>query len=177
MSTPVIAVVGWKNSGKTTLVTRLVSELCRRGYRVATVKHAHHDFDIDHEGTDSYRHRAAGAFEVALVSGRRWALIHELGAESEPGLAEILAKLAPADIVIIEGYKREPIPKIEVRRLAAARTDSLAPGEPNIVAVAADHLADGAGRATFDLNAVKAIADFIIAHFGIDVHEPGAAKS
>lgn len=166
-ATPFIAVVGWKNSGKTTLIAKLVSELCRRGYRVATVKHAHHHFDIDHEGTDSYRHRAAGAVEVALVSRRRWAILHELGEEGEPGLSEILAKLAPADLVIIEGYKEEAIPKIEVRRRAAARTDPLAPGDPHIVAVAADHVADGTGRPVFDLDAVAAIATFIIAHLGI----------
>ena len=120
MTANVVGVAGWKNSGKTTLVTKLVGELRRRGYRVATVKHAHHDFDIDREGTNSYRHRAAGASEVVLVSARRWALIHELDEEREPTLAEILKKLTPSDVVVVEGYKREPIPKIEVRRQDAA---------------------------------------------------------
>ena len=112
-NTPVFGITGWKNSGKTTLVVRLVEEFTARGFRVSTVKHAHHAFDIDREGTDSHRHRVAGASEVALVSGRRWALMHELRDDDEPALGEILARLSPCDLVLIEGYKREAHAKIE----------------------------------------------------------------
>src|SRR5690349_7814078 len=114
----VIGVAGFKNAGKTTLVERLVRALTGLGIRVSTVKHAHHSFDIDHEGRDSFRHRAAGASEVAVISASRWAIIHELRDEAEPPLAEILAKLDPCDLVIIEGYKRDHHDKIEVRNLA-----------------------------------------------------------
>ena len=117
MSTPVFGITGWKNCGKTTLVERLVSELRTRGLKVATVKHAHHAFDIDHAGTDSFRHRAAGAQEVAIVSGHRWALMHELRDEEEPRLADVLTRMSPCDIILIEGYKREDHAKIELRRL------------------------------------------------------------
>ena len=105
-------VTGWKNAGKTTLVERLVAEFVRRGWRVATIKHAHHDVDIDQPGRDSFRHRAAGATEVAVVGGHRYAIMRE---QEEPTLAEVLARLAPADLVLIEGFKRERHPKIEVR--------------------------------------------------------------
>ena len=107
MTTQVVGIAGWKNSGKTTLAVNLIAELTRRGYRVASIKHAHHDADIDHEGTDTFRHRAAGAAEVVLVTGRRWAVIHELRGDAEPTLAETMSRLSPADIVIVEGYKRE----------------------------------------------------------------------
>src|ERR1041385_8041137 len=100
MTQKVIGVAGFKNAGKTTLVERLVRELTMRGYRISTVKHAHHSFDIDHEGRDSFRHRRAGAGEVAVISGQRWALIHELREEPEPSFASILAKLSPCDLVI-----------------------------------------------------------------------------
>lgn len=168
MTSPVVGIAGWKNSGKTTLLTKLLAEMRRRGFRVATVKHAHHDFDIDHDGTDSFRHRAAGAVEVAVVSTRRWALIHELGNEAEPALADILAKLSPSDIVIVEGYKDEPIPKIEVRRRNAGRDEPLAPGDPSVLAIAADHVVlEAAGRPVFLLDDVAGIAAFIITRFGL----------
>src|SRR5439155_26506328 len=101
----VIGVAGFKNAGKTTLVEKLVAELARRGFSISTVKHAHHSFDIDHEGRDSFRHRKAGATEVAVVSANRWAIIHELRKEEEPRLADVLAKMAACDLVIVEGYK------------------------------------------------------------------------
>lgn len=169
----VLGVAGWKNSGKTTLVTRLVAELRRRGFRIATVKHAHHDFDIDREGTDSWRHRAAGASEVLLVSSRRWALIHELGDEDEPPLDEMLQKLSPSDVVIVEGYKREPIPKIEVRRRSAVRSDPLAPDDRSVIAIAADYASEGAGLPSFDLNDVAGIADLVVAHFRLEAKRGG----
>ena len=159
---PVLGIAGWKNSGKTTLAIRLIAELTRRGYTVASVKHAHHDADIDREGTDTFRHRAAGAREVALVTGRRWAIIHELGQAAEPPLAEILGRLSPADLVIVEGYKREPIPKIEVRRLEAANTQAMAPDDATIIAVVADHETSSSGRPLFRLDDLAGIADFVV---------------
>jgi molybdopterin-guanine dinucleotide biosynthesis protein B len=161
MTQRVFGITGWKNSGKTTLTERLVTELVSRGWKVATVKHAHHDFDIDKEGTDSYRHRKAGASEVAIVSGRRWALMHELGTETEPKLEEILARLAPCDIVMVEGYKRETHLKIEARRLEAKERAPLSANDPHIVAVAADHPQPEERLPVFDLDDIKSIADFV----------------
>jgi molybdopterin-guanine dinucleotide biosynthesis protein B len=157
----VFGITGWKNSGKTTLTEKLVAELVRRGWSVSTVKHAHHDFDIDKEGADSFRHRQAGATEVAIVSDRRWALMHELRGEDEPTLDAILSRLAPSDIVLVEGYKREAHKKIETRRLEAKDRTPLAASDPNIVAIAADFAADGEGLPVFDLDDVKSIADFV----------------
>jgi molybdopterin-guanine dinucleotide biosynthesis protein B len=165
---PVFGVTGWKNSGKTTLLTRLVAEFTRRGLVVSTVKHAHHDFDIDKPATDSFRHREAGASEVMIVSGHRWALMHELRGEEEPPLEAALRRLSPCDLVLIEGYKREGHPKVEARRLAATRADPLAPGDPSIRAVAADHPADADGRPFFDLDDIAGIADFIAAELSLD---------
>ncbi len=160
---PVFGVTGWKNSGKTTLVVKLVSELTARGYKVSTIKHAHHEFDIDTEGTDSFRHRGAGAHEVALVSGYRFVIMHELRTEPEPTQEEILDRLGPCDLVIIEGYKRDSQPKIEVRRREAKRTTPLAPDDPNVVAVAADHeVTDTAGRPIYSLDDAKGLADLIV---------------
>jgi molybdopterin-guanine dinucleotide biosynthesis protein B len=157
----IFGIVGWKNSGKTTLTERLVRELARRGHLVSTVKHAHHDFDIDVPGTDSFRHRAAGATEVAIVSSGRWALMHELRGEDEPALEDVLAHLSPCDIVLVEGYKRGAHAKIEARRLEAFDRTSLAAGDPNIVAVAADHEVTDAALPAFSLDDIAAIADFI----------------
>lgn len=168
MPSRVFGVTGWKNSGKTTLVERLVAEFVRRGVRVSTVKHAHHAFDIDTPGTDSFRHRAAGAGEVMIVSGTRWALMHELGDEAEPELEAALARLSPCDLVIVEGYKRGRHPKIEVRRSAARNGDALAPGDPTIRAIAADHPVEGDGLPVFDLDDVEAIAGFIATEAGLE---------
>jgi molybdopterin-guanine dinucleotide biosynthesis protein B len=167
MTQRVFGITGWKNSGKTTLTERLVAELTRRGRTVSTVKHAHHDFDIDKEGTDSFRHRAAGAREVAIVSGRRWALMHELRGEAEPSLDDILARLQPCDLVLVEGYKREAHRKIEARRRQARDTSPLSASDPNIVAVAADFPQDGETLPVFDIDDVKTIADFIESAMGI----------
>jgi len=158
----VIGVAGWKNSGKTTLVTRLIAELTRRGYRVASVKHAHHDFQIDDAETDSARHRRAGAGQVAIVSSRRWAMVRELSGAPEPTLDEMVARFEPCDLVIVEGFKAAPIPKIEARRLAAPRAVPLAATDPHVVAIAADHPCDGAGRPVFALDDVEAITEFIV---------------
>ena len=167
MTSRVFGITGWKNSGKTTMTEKLVAELCGRGWTVSTVKHAHHDFDIDKPGADSHRHRQAGASEVAVVSGRRWALMHELRGEEEPPLSAILARLAPCDIVLVEGYKREGHRKIETRRLDAKDTAPLAAADPHIVAIAADHEVAGGSLPVFDLDAIAVIADFIEAETGL----------
>ncbi|MFO1160121.1 MAG: molybdopterin-guanine dinucleotide biosynthesis protein B [Reyranellaceae bacterium] len=151
----VFGVTGWKNSGKTTLVERLVVEFVRRGWTVNTVKHAHHDVDIDQPGTDSHRHRAAGATEVALVGGLRYAIMREQG---EPALAQVLARLSPADLVLIEGYKREPHLKIEVR---AGDGKPMAALDPAIVAIAADTPPSETHLPWFRRDDIAAIADFI----------------
>ena len=163
----IIGITGWKNSGKTTLTEKLVAELVARGYRIATVKHAHHEFDIDHEGRDSFRHRKAGASEVAVVSSKRWALIHELEGETEPPLDAFIARLAPCDLVIVEGYKREGHPKIEVRRQGAKDDRPLASGDPSIIAVASDLDLSGESLPVFNLDDVAAIADFVSSLFEI----------
>jgi molybdopterin-guanine dinucleotide biosynthesis protein B len=151
----VFGVTGWKNAGKTTLVERLVAEFVRRGWRVSTVKHAHHDVDIDQPGRDSFRHRVAGATEVAVVGGRRYAIMRE---EAAPALADVLARLAPADLVLIDGYKREAHPKIEVR---VAGAPSLAAEDPNIVAIASDERPSETLLPWFRRDDIAGIADFI----------------
>lgn len=167
MTTPVFGVTGWKNSGKTTLVTRLVTEFTRRGLSVSTLKHAHHAFDIDKPGADSFRHREAGAREVMIVSGTRWALMRELRDESEPAIEAALAHISPCDLILIEGYKREGHPKIEVRRQETGREQHLADDDPSILAIAADFATDSAGRPFFDLDDVDGIADFIAAKLAL----------
>lgn len=162
--TPLFGVTGWKNSGKTTLATRLIAELTARGYRVNSIKHAHHAFDIDQPDTDSHRHREAGSVEVAIVSGTRYALMHELRDEEEPAMHEVIARLSPCDIVIVEGYKREGHPKIECRRRDSAKGMPLAPDDPQIVAIASDHQTETQGLPRFDLDDVSGIADFVEGH-------------
>ena len=169
MTSPkIFGIAGWKNSGKTGLATRLVTELTARGYKVSTIKHAHHDFDIDKIGADSWRHREAGAHEVTIVSGTRYAIMHELRGAPEPSLEDILARLAPCDIVLIEGYKREPVPKIEARRSEAANRTPLAPTDPHILAIAADHVVGDAIIPVFDLDDTLAISDFILSALELD---------
>jgi molybdopterin-guanine dinucleotide biosynthesis protein B len=165
--TPVIGIAGWKKSGKTTLTVRLVAEFTRRGYTVATVKHAHHNFQIDTAETDSARHRRAGAGQVAVVSRDRWAIIRELQGRPEPDLADVLQMLEPADLIIVEGYKSAPIPKIEARRTASFTHEPMAPADPHVIAVAADHPVDGAGRPVFALDDIAGIADLIARRLGL----------
>ena len=153
-------VTGWKNSGKTGLMERLVTEFSARGLTISTIKHAHHSFDVDHRGRDSYRHREAGAKEVLLSSRNRWALMHETRDEDEATLDELLAKLYPVDLVLIEGFKREPHPKIETHR-AETSQPLIAPGDATIKALASDSGVQVEGRPTFDLNDTKVIAEFI----------------
>lgn len=158
-------IVGWKNAGKTGLMERLVAEICGRGFSVSTVKHAHHVFDVDQPGKDSYRHRTAGATEVLLASRKRYALMHELRAEDEPALEALLAKLAPVDLVLIEGYKRDAHPKIEAFR-AETKNPLIATDDPTVKAIASDTAIE-MDRPVFDLNNTVAIADFILSEVGL----------
>lgn len=162
----VYGVTGWKNGGKTGLMERLVSHFVGKGLRVSTVKHAHHTFDVDHPGTDSYRHRAAGASEVVLASARRVARMTELSEGEEPSLADLLAGLAPCDLVLVEGYKRDTHPKIEAFR-AAPGNPLIAPGDPTVRAVASDVPVE-TDRPVFDLNDTEAIAAFIAQDLGLE---------
>lgn len=159
-------VVGWKNSGKTGLMERLVGEFVSRGLTVSTLKHAHHRFDVDQEGKDSHRHRVAGATEVLLASGNRWALMHELRDEDEPSLDTLLSRLSPVDLVLVEGYKRDRHPKIEAHR-AATGSPLIAPGDATVRAIASDSGASAEGRPTFDLDDTRGIAHFIAAEVGL----------
>jgi len=161
----IFGIVGWKNSGKTGLVERLVSEITKRGFTVSTVKHAHHSFDVDHPGRDSYRHRDAGAHEVLLTSRNRWALMHEIKDADEEPLAELLKKLSPVDLVLIEGFKRDSHAKIECHR-GATGNGLLADGDETVVAVATDEKVDVKQR-QLDLNATDAIADFVLNYTGL----------
>lgn len=161
----IYGVTGWKNNGKTTLVERLVTEISGRGLTVSTIKHAHHAFDVDHKGRDSYRHREAGAQEVLVGSGLRWALIHELRGAAEPTLHDLLARLSPCDLVIVEGYKRDRHPKIEAYRDEAGK-DLIARDDETIRLIATDTPLD-IDRPQRDLNDVAGVADFILRETGL----------
>jgi len=156
----VFGIVGWKNSGKTGLMERLVSEFTARGLRVSTVKHAHHSFDVDCPGKDSDRHRVAGAQQVLLSSANRWALMSELRGAPEPPLAELLEKLSPVDLVLIEGYKRDSHLKVEAHR-AETGQPLIASDDASIRAVASDEPLPGLSVPVLDLDDTKGIADFI----------------
>lgn len=161
----VFGITGWKNSGKTTLTRHLIASLIERGYKVSSIKHAHHHFDIDKPGTDSYKHREAGASEVLITSGNRWALMHELKQEPEPELEDLLKHLQPVDVVIVEGFKRSSHPKIQV-----IRPDNNAERLPedicNLVAIASDDNLNptdyGCNGPLLDLNQVEQVADFVL---------------
>ena len=161
----IYGVVGWKNAGKTGLMERLVTEITGRGLSVSTVKHAHHSFDVDHEGKDSYRHRQAGATEVLLASRNRFALMHELRNEDEPPLEALLGKLAPVDLVLVEGYKRDAHPKVEAHR-SVTGNPLIAPGDETVRAVASDTPLE-MDCPVFDLDDTMAIADFILGQVGL----------
>lgn len=165
-STPIIGIAGWKKSGKTTLTVRLIEEFSRRGFKVASVKHAHHGFQIDDAETDSARHRRAGAGEVAVLSGKRWAIMHELKNEPEPDFEEVISWLSPADLIIVEGYKTAAIPKIEARRTASLTKKQLVDEDPLVIAIAADHHVENARVPVFSLDSVAEIADHIAATIG-----------
>ena len=159
----VIGLVGWSGSGKTTLMTRLIPLLVQRGLRVSTLKHAHHAFDIDIPGKDSYEHRMAGAGEVIVSSARRWAQVHEVGDGAEATLGELLRRLAPCDLILVEGFKTEGHPKLEVFRGLLGRPP-LHPTDPGIVAIAADQAFPDANVPVTDLDDIAAVAEIVLAH-------------
>lgn len=161
----VFGIAGYSGAGKTTLLETLIPCLVRRGVRVSVIKHAHHDADIDRPGKDTWRHRQAGASEVLLACQSRWALMHELRGAAEPALTELVHKLAPCDLVLVEGFKSEPFPKLEVFR-AAAQKPPLYPQRPDIVAIACDTALDTV-LPQLPLVQPEAIADFILAYLEI----------
>ena len=164
----VFGFAGWSGSGKTTLIERLLPVLVARGLRVSVVKHAHHDFDIDKPGKDSHRFRVAGSTEVLVASGTRWALMHEHRGAVEPSLAELLAHLSDVDLALVEGFKRDPIPKLEVHRAANGKA-WLHPDDPWIVGIASHGVSGGAIDSVlprFDLDDVEAIATFVVGKAG-----------
>lgn len=163
---PLFGIAGWSNSGKTTLIEKLATHFSGEGLRVATIKHTHHKFDIDTPGSDTARHRAAGAAETAIVSGTRVAFIEEIDSAGEPSLEAVAARLRPADIILVEGFKSANIPKIEVRRAAAASEKLLVSSDPLVLAIAADHEVDAHGKPVFDLNDVDGIAGVIARTLG-----------
>jgi len=168
MAPPLFGVVGWKNSGKTTLMVGLIGELSRRGFAISVIKHAHVNFEIDHEGRDSFKMREAGACQVALSSPRRFAVMRELRDAPELSFADVLASAGPCDLVLVEGYKREAFPKIEIRRDGAASREPLQTSFPQIVAIASDRpKAEDGTLPVFSLNDLTGIADFVIAMTGL----------
>jgi molybdopterin-guanine dinucleotide biosynthesis protein B len=156
---------GWSGSGKTTLIEKLIPRFAGAGLRVSLIKHAHHTFDVDHPGKDSYRHRHAGASEILVTSSRRWVLMHELRGAHEPAFEDHVKRISPCDLLIIEGFKFAPIPKLEVWR-AATGEPLLHPNDPHIVAVASDAKLQTA-LPQLDLNDDSAIASFIVSHLGL----------
>ncbi len=156
---------GWSGSGKTTLIEKLIPLFVQRGLKVSLVKHAHHSFDVDQPGKDSYRHRHAGCSEVLVTSSKRWVLMHELRGAPEPGFAELLARVSPCDLLLVEGYKREKLPKLEVYR-ASVGESLLHPQDPDIVAVASDKRIE-TKLPQFDLDDPRGIADFTLRHVGL----------
>jgi molybdopterin-guanine dinucleotide biosynthesis adapter protein len=174
--TPVIGVAGWKKSGKTTLTVRLIEEFTKRGFKVGSVKHAHHEFQIDDIQTDSARHRQAGSAEIAVIGGKRWAMIHELRGEPEPNIEEVLGWLAPADLIIVEGYKTAAIPKIEVRSQIAFTKRPLSPEDPHVLAIASDQAEPDATVPVYSRDDVSGLADLIAASVGPLVKRFGTGK-
>ena len=174
----IIGLAGWSGSGKTTLVTKVIPVLVKRGVKVATVKHAHHDFDTDQPGKDSWLHRRAGASEVAIVSSRRWAIVHELGQgpeqEAEPPLADMLAKLGPVDLVIVEGFKRHRHPKLEVYRAVVGKP-LLHPDDDCIVAIATDAPLQEAQVPVLMLDYIESIANVLQAE-ALPLEQIGPAR-
>lgn len=159
----IIGLAGWSGSGKTTLLAKVIPRIVARGLKVSTLKHAHHAFDVDQPGKDSHTHRMAGATEVLVSSANRWALVHELRGGAELTLEAALDKLSPVDLVLVEGYKREPHPKLEVHRASIGKP-LIYPDDPAIVAVASDGPLPAARVPVIDLDDVERIAEFLIRH-------------
>jgi len=156
---------GWSGSGKTTLIEKLIPRFVQRGLKVSVIKHAHHTFDVDQAGKDSYRHRHAGASEVMVTSSRRWVLMHELRGEREPTFEEQVQRISPCDLLIVEGFKFTRIPKLEVWR-AVTGEPLLHPKDPDIVAIATDAEVQTA-LPVLDINDPDAIVAFVVAHQGL----------
>ncbi|HFC04130.1 MAG TPA: molybdopterin-guanine dinucleotide biosynthesis protein B [Rhizobiales bacterium] len=163
---PIFGIIGWKDSGKTTLVERLIEEFTIRGVVISAIKHAHHSFEIDHPKRDSYKFRSAGARRTAIVSRNRWAMIHELRDEEEPGLEEVIDTIGACDLILIEGYKWADFDKIEVRNPANGKPE-LAPDDKHIVGVAFQGEMRETGLPTFHVDDIAPIADFIARHVGL----------
>jgi molybdopterin-guanine dinucleotide biosynthesis protein B len=161
----VFGFAGFSGSGKTTLIEQLIPRFAQRGLAVSLIKHTHHSFDIDHPGKDSYRHRHAGATEVLVTSSRRWALMHELRGATEPSFDEQVKKLSPCDLLLVEGFKYAPIPKLEVWRRVTGEP-LLHPNDPHIVALACDAKIE-TKLPLLDLNDVDGIAGFVLGHVGL----------
>jgi molybdopterin-guanine dinucleotide biosynthesis adapter protein len=159
----IIGLAGWSGSGKTTLITKLIPCLIARGIKVSTLKHAHHGFDLDQPGKDSFFHRAAGATEVIISSAKRWAILHELREEPEWDLGALVAKMSPVDLVVVEGFKRDAFPKLEIHRAANGKP-VIYPEDPHIVAVASDVALPRTNIPVVDLNDIDAIADLLLKH-------------
>jgi molybdopterin-guanine dinucleotide biosynthesis protein B len=157
----IIGLAGWSGSGKTTLITKVLPRFVAQGVKVSTLKHAHHGFDLDRPGKDSFFHRAAGATEVIISSARRWAVLHELRDEAEWNLPALLAKASPVDLVLVEGFKRDPFPKLEIYRRDNGKP-LLHPDDPYIVAVASDAPVPEGRVPVIDLNDIDAIAAFLL---------------
>ena len=161
----VLGLAGWSGAGKTTLLAKLIPELIRRGITVSTMKHAHHAFDVDTPGKDSYVHREAGATEVLVASGNRWALMHELRGAPEPDSKALMQHMSPVDLLLVEGFKREGHDKLEIYREANGKP-LLAAEDPNIVAILVDGPKPDTRLPVIDLNDIGAIADFVMRHCG-----------
>jgi len=159
----IIGLAGWSGSGKTTLITKLIPRLIARGLRVSTLKHAHHGFDLDQPGKDSFFHRAAGATEVIISSAKRFAILHELREEAEWDLPDLLTKMSPVDLVLVEGYKRDAFPKLEIHRAANGKP-LIHPEDSHIVAIASDIALPAAKVPVIDLDDIEAIADTLLRH-------------
>lgn len=163
MEQKVFGLVGWSGSGKTTLVTKLLPELTGRGLSVSTVKHTHHDIEVDKPGKDSFRHRKSGAVEVLITSPVRWALVHELRNTPEPEMTDLIGRMGPVDIILVEGFKSHPYPKLEIHRPSTGKA-LLADNDETVVAVASDEKITGLDIPVLELSNMGEIAKFIIEH-------------
>lgn len=170
----VFGLIGWSGSGKTTLITAVIDDLVGRGISVSTMKRAHHGFDVDHPGKDSYLHRAAGATEVMVTSAKRWALMHESRGDPEPSIEDAARLMTQVDLLLIEGFKHHAHDKLEVHRPSIGKT-LLAPSDPHIVAVASDEELTGLEVPLLDLNNQIAVADFIVRHCKLEPRSESAA--
>jgi molybdopterin-guanine dinucleotide biosynthesis protein B len=171
----IIGLAGWSGSGKTTLITKVIPCLRARGVTVSTLKHAHHGFDLDQPGKDSFFHRAAGATEVIISSAKRWAILHELREDAEWDLPDLIAKMSPVDLVLVEGYKRDPFPKLEVHRAANGKP-LIHPEDPHVMAIASDIALPAAKVPVVGLDDIEAIADLLLKH-AVPVSEAPVMRS